>query len=185
MPILRDGEVVGIFEIFAGKPRAFQERDLAALERLREMVNTALERPAPDRAIAPPFRVYETKVRVLAAGASSPTAADPPPADRVRTDETENTFAAELTGSQRAQEENQRPVEWIRACKNCGLPVSEGQSTCPDCEAKGIPAGYSGFLFAVDHNPPRSEIKSWIIANRYVIGTVLISVATIVFALLR
>lgn len=183
MPILHDGEVVGIFEIFAGKPRAFQERDLAALERLREMVNTELDRPAPDRANAASFLVHETKVRVVP-GACSPTASGPA-ANPVRADGKEDTFAAELTGSQRAPEENQRPVERIEACKNCGLPVSEGRSACPDCETKGIPAGYSGFLFAVDHNPPRSEVKSWIIANRYVIGMVLISAATIAFALLR
>jgi RNA polymerase subunit RPABC4/transcription elongation factor Spt4 len=184
MPILHDGEVVGIFEIFAGKPRAFQERDLAALERLREMVNTALDRPAPDRANATSFQVHETKVRVKVAGACSSTASGPA-ANPVRADGKESTFAAGVTRSQRAPEEEKRPVERIEACKNCGLPVSEGRSACLDCETKGIPAGYSGFLFAVDYNPPRSEIKSWIIANRYVIGMVLISVATIAFALLR
>src|SRR5207248_8250169 len=36
-------EVIGIFEVFSNKPRAFQERDLLALERMGEMVNTALD----------------------------------------------------------------------------------------------------------------------------------------------
>jgi hypothetical protein len=183
MPILRDGEVVGVFEIFAGKPRAFQERDLAALERLRELVNTALDHPAADRAKATPFQVHET--RVLAAGACSPTAAGGPPANRVRAGRKENGFTAGLSPSQRAQEENQRPAERIEACKNCGLPVSEGRSLCPGCEPKAIQASYSGFLSALDCNPPCSGIKSWIITNRYVIGMVLISAATIAFALLR
>ena len=185
MPILRDGEVFGIFEIFAGKPRAFQERDLAALERLREMVNTALDHAAPDCATAAPFLVHGNTVRVLAAGAGSGTATGGPPDYRVQAGRKENGFNAGLPGGRQAQEENQRPVDPIQACKNCGFPVPEGRSLCPGCEAKGIQAGYSGFLFAADHNPPRSGIKSWIIANRYVIGMILISLATIAFLLLR
>src|SRR5205085_9446624 len=43
MPLVRDDEVIGIFEIFSNQPRAFQERDLLALERMGEMVNTALD----------------------------------------------------------------------------------------------------------------------------------------------
>jgi len=43
MPLIRDDEVIGIFEIFSNQPRAFQERDLLALERMGEMVNTALD----------------------------------------------------------------------------------------------------------------------------------------------
>lgn len=185
MPILRDGDVFGIFEVFARKPRAFQERDLAALERLREMVNTALDQAAPDCASAAPFLVHGTAVRVLAAGAGSATAGGGPPAHSVQAGPKENGFTAGLPEGQPAQGENQGPVDRIQACKNCGFPVPEGRSLCPGCEAKGIQAGYSGFLFAADHNPPRSGVKSWIIANRYVIGMILISLATIAFALLR
>ena len=80
MPLLRNGEVVGIFEIFSACSHSFHERDLLALERMGEMVNTALDqvgdtspttgmaaleaqsilfqsepaRPAPDASIAVP-----------------------------------------------------------------------------------------------------------------------------------
>jgi hypothetical protein len=40
-PILSDGEVLGVFELFSGKAHSFTERDVAALERLAEMVETA------------------------------------------------------------------------------------------------------------------------------------------------
>lgn len=43
MPLIRFGEVVGILEIFSAHPHAFNERDLLALERMGEMVNTALD----------------------------------------------------------------------------------------------------------------------------------------------
>jgi len=42
MPVVQDDEVLGVFELFSGKVNAFGERDLTALERLSEMVETAV-----------------------------------------------------------------------------------------------------------------------------------------------
>jgi len=42
MPIVSDDEVLGVFELFSGKVNAFGERDLSALHRLGEMVETAV-----------------------------------------------------------------------------------------------------------------------------------------------
>jgi GAF domain-containing protein len=42
MPVVHDDEVLGVFELFSGKTHAFSERDLAALQRLSEMVETAV-----------------------------------------------------------------------------------------------------------------------------------------------
>jgi len=57
MPLLREQEVSGLFELFSDKPHAFTPRDIAALERLGEMVQVALDhaqaaRTAP-QALAP------------------------------------------------------------------------------------------------------------------------------------
>jgi hypothetical protein len=46
MPILSERQVLGVFELFSGKPRAFEERDLSALQRLGEMVETAVKHAA-------------------------------------------------------------------------------------------------------------------------------------------
>src|ERR1039458_1697891 len=43
MPIVSEQQVLGVFELFSGKPRAFEERDLSALQRLSEMVETAVK----------------------------------------------------------------------------------------------------------------------------------------------
>jgi len=43
MPLVRDGEVNGVFELLSGRPYAFEERDLAALEKLGEMIQTAVD----------------------------------------------------------------------------------------------------------------------------------------------
>jgi len=42
MPVVHDDEVLGVFELFSGKAQAFGERDLTALRRLSEMVETAV-----------------------------------------------------------------------------------------------------------------------------------------------
>src|SRR6478672_11128353 len=43
MPLVRDEEVYGVFELLSGRPRAFEERDFLALNRLAEMIQTAVE----------------------------------------------------------------------------------------------------------------------------------------------
>jgi hypothetical protein len=42
MPIVSDGHVLGVFELFSCERRAFDERDFSALQRLGEMVETAV-----------------------------------------------------------------------------------------------------------------------------------------------
>jgi hypothetical protein len=42
MPVVHDDEVLGVFELFSGEVNAFGERDLSALGRLSEMVDTAV-----------------------------------------------------------------------------------------------------------------------------------------------
>jgi GAF domain-containing protein len=42
MPVVHDDEVLGVFELFSGSANAFGERDLSALERLSQMVETAV-----------------------------------------------------------------------------------------------------------------------------------------------
>ncbi len=43
MPVVHDEEVLGVFELFSGKTNAFGERDLSAVQRLGQMVETAVQ----------------------------------------------------------------------------------------------------------------------------------------------
>jgi hypothetical protein len=43
LPILGEDQVLGVFELFSGQVNAFTERDLSALQRLGEMVETAVQ----------------------------------------------------------------------------------------------------------------------------------------------
>ena len=42
MPVVNDDEVLGVFELFSGKANAFGVRDVSAVQRLSEMVETAV-----------------------------------------------------------------------------------------------------------------------------------------------
>ncbi|MGB8988603.1 MAG: GAF domain-containing protein [Candidatus Sulfotelmatobacter sp.] len=57
MPIVGDEQVLGIFELLSGKPRAFDERDLSALLRLSEMVEAAVRHTLPAQIAPQPRQV--------------------------------------------------------------------------------------------------------------------------------
>ena len=65
-PLLRDGQVIGIIEVFSGMPHSFEDRDILALQRMGEMVNTALDHVQNMRG--------EPAVSQLAAAVSKPSA---------------------------------------------------------------------------------------------------------------
>ncbi len=182
MPILRKQEAVGIFAIFAGKPRAFQERDLAALERLCEIVNIALDQAIPEPAKAVAFAVHGVKVKAMAAGVGAEASIALCPTQAA---DEHTGFIAGLPAVQASEQKVSKPLDRIRACASCGFPVSEGRALCVDCEEKGIQSSDAGFLSGIGRGPAQRGIKSWIITNRYVIGMILISAATIAFAFLR
>ncbi len=46
MPIVSDQQVLGVFELFSGKPHVFAQRDISALQRLGGMVETAVKHAA-------------------------------------------------------------------------------------------------------------------------------------------
>lgn len=52
MPIVCDGQPLGVFELFSGRPNAFVERDFSALERLCQMVRTAVTHAAASFSVA-------------------------------------------------------------------------------------------------------------------------------------
>ena len=70
MPIVGDDQVLGVFELLSGKPRAFDERDLSALLRLGEMVRTSVQ-----HAVGANFLPAQTSVAEIRVD----TAADAPP----------------------------------------------------------------------------------------------------------
>lgn len=102
LPVVANDNVIGVFELFSSRPFAFEERDIIALQRLAEMIQTALEQAdavkrgakeiakkeeaplaeevKPEAAIAAvqpsaeePVKATEEPVKVEAAAAENPT----------------------------------------------------------------------------------------------------------------
>ena len=61
VPLIRDQKVIGVFELLADRAHAFEDRDVTALERLAEMVQTGLEHA--DAASAPCTRLPQRMSR--------------------------------------------------------------------------------------------------------------------------
>jgi putative methionine-R-sulfoxide reductase with GAF domain len=191
VPLLRDEEVIGVFELLADRANAFEERDVTALERLAEMVQTGLEHAdAAQRAL-----------QEIADHAKSQIEEEKPPKPApAATDEGKNGSAADVPAAESAaitalkpdQSEPVRPKELakIAHCQACGFPVSEGLTLCLDCEAARL-SGDNPAPLASDQAPAfLSELSArreqgWLGSHVYTIGTVLIVVLTVVLLLLR
>ncbi len=190
VPLFREQEVIGVFELLADRPFAFEERDVTALERLAEMVQTGLEhaeaakRALPEIAAASDQATTEQKQSepaptVLEKNLSAVAGARP-------------NASAETMAPETKQPEPVRPQELdkIRRCEACGFPVSEGRTLCLDCETARISGNNPAPLassqvpaFLSQFGTPKEQ--SWLGSHVYTIGTVLIVVLTVVLLVLR
>jgi GAF domain-containing protein len=171
MPLIRDGEVNGVFELLSDRAYAFEERDLTALERLAQMIQTAIEHAeAARRAPA------EIESKIEAPRPDLPKEISPE----------EASVAAE--GEDKAEESAAEQPETVALpehgnvgkCQACGFPVSEGRKLCLDCEASAREKEEPNLLSQCD-----GQQQSWVRSHLYLIGAVLVAVLTVALLLLR
>lgn len=195
-PLVRDAKVIGIFELLSGKAYAFEERDINAVERLGEIIQTALEVepdiglqdtaiqnwPLPPSAAGNLARNSAAQADNSRAGQSNPAGdvsgltGSGPVLDSTPVVPIDPEIVAQLHAS-------------IGKCTACGFPVSGGRSLCLDCEASNVseaattPASVGATSF-LDHY---SDAKpgSWFSRNIYWIGIVIMSLATVAFLALK
>ena len=188
VPLLREQEVIGVFELLADRTGAFEDRDVKALERLAEMVQTSLE-----HAEAAKRALHEIAEKNEQAAAQKLDA--PPAAVKTESDNSETiVLPSETPGTTEAKPEEEPPppkeIDKIKHCEACGFPVSPGRTLCVDCEAARL-SGDSPAPLASSYAPAflarfenRKE-QGWLAANFYTIGTVLIVALTVVLLILR
>jgi GAF domain-containing protein len=151
VPVVGDDEVLGVFELFSGQPNAFGERDVAALQRLAEMVETAArfaraaegvprltgeaeqQQSPPEPEIRDdPAEVAEVEVEASAGEAPilKPLmwSASAPSGDL--------DLSGESSGDESLPDYGNVPLALraLRKCETCGFPVSDGRRLCLDCE---------------------------------------------------
>jgi putative methionine-R-sulfoxide reductase with GAF domain len=165
MPLLREQEVVGIFELVADQASAFEERDVAALTRLTGMALTAVEHAEAAQRALPEISEGEMRAAFPVEAAAIEPASTGHAAQVLLSEPTEPlaSDSAELTQ--------------IGSCEACGFPVSQGRTLCVDCEQAGRiaepkPAGLN-------------QEESWYQTHGYTIGSLLIAGLTLALLALK
>jgi len=172
MPLVRGPEVIGVFELLAGTTQAFEERDISALARLGEMVETAMEHaeaaknplgttffeeelPQPEVEIVP--LELDSESAGSTAVAVKPAKSVPP---------TESPLIERGT---------------IGNCEACGFPVSGKRRLCVDCTAARpveatAPEAPPTPAFMANHVVARPVKRSS--SASYIVATFFLSLAT-------
>jgi hypothetical protein len=201
MPLQREQEVNGVFELFSGRAYAFEERDITALQRLAEMIQTALEHAdAAKRA----EQEIAAKAGPPETGMAANTVEDEPQFARELAPPAVNPHPAksEAVAMPNPPEEvlspeanEPRPVLLsepgkIRKCEACGFPVSGGRTLCLDCEAARAPAGKLKTNETGSDAPEfLSQVtagngEGWLRSHKILVG-ILVVVVVVVAVLLR
>jgi len=162
LPLIREDQVVGVFELLADRTGAFEDSHGAELERLSEMVLTAL-----DHAEAAQRALGEIAARTN-------------PAPSGQKDSSAAAGSAPDTPEMAPESGSLTLSERLRSCEACGLPVSEGRRLCVTCEEAR--SWDEGNLL-----PPlgRDKDQSWLQSHLYTIGTILMIVLTVVLLWLK
>jgi len=178
MPLVYEQEVNGVFELFSGRPKAFEERDITALQRLAEMIQTAIEHSEATKRTE---QELAAQPETAASATEAESAPSVPAAEVLRSAEPNRgllTFSAE-------PEAADEPLFAMRGnigkCQACGFPVSEGRVLCVDCEAHqetdGTASNAPEFLSHLEDD------RGWVSSHKYLIGIVVMVIATIVVLL--
>jgi putative methionine-R-sulfoxide reductase with GAF domain len=197
VPLVRSEEVYGVFELLSGEPAAFRERDIVALQRLAEMVQTAL-----DHADAA-FRVQQGDISAAPVATSRDAAASGSALDPiVRADPLAGSGMSfdsfvrvqsmeEFATVGSLSPEHSLPTDAHRnvaKCERCGFPVSEGRTLCLDCEmAKDTTPAYfepAGAAFLSQYAAEPTG-RGWLRSHLYLIGIGVMAALTAVVLLLR
>ncbi|MGA8765200.1 MAG: GAF domain-containing protein [Candidatus Sulfotelmatobacter sp.] len=153
MPIVGDGEVIGVFELFSGKPHAFNERDLSALERLGGMVETAVQHatvsqtgPAIGEILHAGMQRPLEGVEARAADQSSSALPRSAPSTNTRDADSKKPLfwsaVLQADSATRSASHTKPPLEippvlrQLQKCQTCGFPVSPSRIFCVECEDK-------------------------------------------------
>lgn len=169
MPLVRDNEVMGVFELFSERMNAFEERDIVALQRIAEMIQTAVEH-------AEAAGHAETRIAAHEEVPIQVEVAKPVPRSGPEVNEEEG-------GKPETRPEIPSPAVvaaparlTVGSCSRCGFPVSEGRSLCVDCETAQGKEEKSPATVEVENGfVPRFgtgeiEDESWLGSHGYVVA---------------
>ncbi len=177
VPLVCELDVVGVFELVADEISAFEERDVATLIRLKEMILTAVEHA--DAARRPLPEISEPP-SLVASHEEEPQPVEAPQPEL--TDQEMLSSAIEESAPVSAE------IAQIGSCEACGFPVSQGRTLCVDCERAGRSADSQprgGDSSAFSHLTAMGQEETWLQAHSYTLGALFIAALTIALLALK
>jgi len=178
IPLLREGNVAGVFELLAVRSHAFESRDIMALERLSEMILTAMDHAEAATRSLPDLPPPPSENTVTMSESADRKENSPPP---------ESNDAPPVIMKGVPDPASDKSSDKIGKCLSCGFPVSGGRVICLDCEKAQMAEGGHG----ADQEPAfLSQLsaqsgESWLSSHLYTIGTLLVVILTVVLIVLK
>lgn len=154
VPIMLNGAVTGFFELLGHSE--FQDQDLQAIERLADLVNTALENRTAG---------VETEKRLLDRFTEFARPAVIP-----------SLWHAPESASSQQPKTPEAPITApeVQKCISCGFPVSKGRRLCVECDQKMGPANPPAEIFSTNQ-----QEQSWMSVHGYTIASALVTAVAI------
>jgi putative methionine-R-sulfoxide reductase with GAF domain len=167
MPLVRDQDVAGVFELVADRASAFEERDVASVTRIAEMALTAVEHAEATRRVLPEIAEAKIAEPSLEEHSDDVELLEPRPEEQ-KLPSSPSEPAASVSAE----------VAQIGSCQRCGFPVSHGRTLCVDCERVEQPA---------EKRPPLTmdREETWWQAHGYTLGALLIAALTLALLALK
>jgi putative methionine-R-sulfoxide reductase with GAF domain len=168
MPLIGEQEVNGVFELFSGRPHAFEERDVTALERMAGLIQTAIEHAEAAKRAEKEI-AGEPVEEVKSVDAS-------PPAENIEL----APEAESVIGEPEVVVEVVPRLPNVAKCEACGFPVSEGRGLCVACEAAQFEQGKVSSSLGTAFLSQYGDAKDgWWKSHQYLIGMVLVTAITL------
>lgn len=179
MPLIRGQEVIGVFELLSGSVNGFEERDLTAMQRLGEMIETAVEHSDAAQQVAGDYEegVLEEEARNIVEIPEVMEAESEEVADEVSAPEPSQPPEPSATDDGRFVERGS-----ISNCQSCGFPVSGQRTLCVDCDKGNTgfrPGNASAPAFLAGSHDAEPIQPSWLRSHGYTIATFLLLAATV------
>ena len=183
MPLLRQQEVHGVFELLSSRAHAFEERDVTALHRLGEMIYTAL-----DHAEAAKRAQNELTGNDISRERDQSPSHEGVTSGRSSVEASKEDVGAMLASQAESLQALLAEHGSVNNCEDCGFPVSGGRRLCLDCETSRPPSRDRSPEFATRETPADTSPvpvdlvepeESWLYAHKYFLGTVLVAAVTV------
>ena len=128
MPVVHDDEVLGVFELFSGQAHAFGDRDVSAVQRLTEMVETAVRLAQVTESLPEDLKIPDSvpaeTSKAVAGPAATPDAGEHIPDEEIFAESAAATVKQAEIAASETKDEKPKEVAVQAAAESAAKTVS-------------------------------------------------------------